>query len=223
MTVLAPADTLCAPQELLDGDDRDQRAVLDHGHEVVADGRDDDPHRLRQDDPAERQALWHAQRLRRLDLAPGNGLNARPEDLGHVRAVVEAQRDDAGGDGVQDESGLWQRVEDEVDLDEERRPAHQGDVERGDRIEDGVRAQAPDGAQQGKPNRQHHGDQRHEDCDARALDNEWAARMKSELIPRPAFARKIATPPTNTTQTTMNWPRNQRRRRRCAAMMSSRT
>ena len=65
---------LGAPQDLLDPDDADQRAVLDHRHEVVADRRDDDPDRLRQDDPAQDRAARACPGPRR----PRAGRVARP-------------------------------------------------------------------------------------------------------------------------------------------------
>ena len=71
---VARADGPRPQQQLLDRDDRDQRAVLDHGDELVADGRDHDPDGLRQDDATEDEPLRHAQRL----APPPAGRAARP-------------------------------------------------------------------------------------------------------------------------------------------------
>ena len=81
----------------------DQRGVLHHRDELVAGRRDDHPERLRQHDLAHLLAVGHAERVGGLALAAGHRLDARAEDLGHVGAVVEAERDDAGGRGVQDQ------------------------------------------------------------------------------------------------------------------------
>ena len=60
---------------------------------------DHDAQRLRQDDPAHDAALGHARAPQRgLALARRHGLDAGAEDLGHIGAVVEGQRDDAGRD-----------------------------------------------------------------------------------------------------------------------------
>src|SRR5215210_5597348 len=68
-------------EELLGADDTDQGGVFDHGDELVARRRDDDPHGLREHDPAHRLRACHPQRLRRLDLPVTDRLDAGAEDL----------------------------------------------------------------------------------------------------------------------------------------------
>src|SRR5918998_590313 len=80
LEVLA-ADLRGAEKELLDAGEANERGVFDHGDELVARGRDDDPpHRLRP---------RHPQRLRGLDLPVPDRLDAGAEDLRYVRPVVD--------------------------------------------------------------------------------------------------------------------------------------
>ena len=71
--------------------DRDQRAVLDHRDEVVAERRQDGADRLRHHHEAEALPGGEAEGLRSLDLAGVDGLDAGAEDLRrrrrHSRAV----------------------------------------------------------------------------------------------------------------------------------------
>ena len=57
-------------------------------------------------------------------------LDASAEDLAHIRAVVQAERQHRRREGVQHEARakLWQRRVDEDELEVQRRPAHQRDI-----------------------------------------------------------------------------------------------
>ena len=68
---LAVPMVLDAPEQLLDADERDQSRVLDHGDELVADGRRHDADGLRHDDAAHDAAPAHAQRQGRFALPTG--------------------------------------------------------------------------------------------------------------------------------------------------------
>lgn len=62
-----------------DAEHRDQRTVLHHGHEVVAERRQDGADRLRKDDVAEAAVAAKPQGLRGLDLARIDRLDAGAE------------------------------------------------------------------------------------------------------------------------------------------------
>ena len=108
-------------------------------------------------------------------LAARHGLDAGTEDLGHVGAVVEAERDDPGRDRREDDAGLRQGEIDEEDLDEQRRAADERDVQRGDRIDHRVRAEPPERAEEGQDGREHDRQDGHEDRDPDPAEDVRAA------------------------------------------------
>ena len=114
----------------------------------------DDADRLRKDDPAHDHPLGQTKRARRLDLAAGNGLDAGSEDLGQVGAVVESEGDDPGRQRRDDDPGRRQGQEDEQDLDDERRPADDRDVEGGCAVEERVRRKPPESAEDREEDRE---------------------------------------------------------------------
>lgn len=59
---------------------------------------------------------------------------AGAKDLGHVRAVAERKRQDAGRHRVDDEAELRQAEINQVNLDEQRKAAEEGRVEAGDGV-----------------------------------------------------------------------------------------
>ena len=69
---------------------------LYHADGLVARWRDDDPHRLRQEDPPPDARGPHAEGLRRLRLPSVDGVEARAEDLGEVCALVQAVESGCG-------------------------------------------------------------------------------------------------------------------------------
>src|SRR5262249_21208714 len=75
-----------------DGGGGGQRGALEHAVELVAKRRHDDPQRLGNDDPAHTLPIGHAQRLCRLELTHVDGINACADDLRHVGALVEGER-----------------------------------------------------------------------------------------------------------------------------------
>ena len=149
------ADQLGAAEDLGAGDghaeEGDQRGVLHHRDELVAGRRDDHPERLGQHHLAHLLAVGHAERVGGLALAAGHRLDAGPEDLGHVGAVVEAEREDAGRRGLQDQrlvealgqpgvlggevaADRGQRQVEQEHLHDQRRAAEERDVEAGDAV-----------------------------------------------------------------------------------------
>jgi hypothetical protein len=105
------------------GDDGHQGRRLEHVVELVAQRRDDHPERLRQDDPAHRQPVGHPQRLGSLRLTRLDGQDPGPDDLAHVRTLIDRQRHDPRQDGAaQAEEPEMDIVREEVDPEEVRRP-----------------------------------------------------------------------------------------------------
>ena len=72
-------------------EDADERGVLHQRDEVVEQRRDHLAHRLGDDHVAHRLTVAHAERARRLGLAPRHRLDPGAVDLGHVGAVGERQ------------------------------------------------------------------------------------------------------------------------------------
>ena len=120
-----------------------------------------------------------------LALAAWHGLDAGPEDLRHVGAVVEAQREDAQPDEVDGgRSGpdRRQRQPDEDDLDDERRAPHERDVERRQRVDRRHRRDAAHGTQQGEDDGQEDGRDRDEDRDGNAAQDEPPPRLQPRQV-----------------------------------------
>ena len=80
--------------DLADREHRQQRRVLEHRDQVVAERRRHVAHRLREHDPAHRLAVAQPERPTGLGLALRHRLDAGAEHLGEVRAVDERERDD---------------------------------------------------------------------------------------------------------------------------------
>ena len=89
-------DELALQRELGDRDGRGLRGVLQHHDHDVAVGRQHDLERLRQDHPAHGQPPAHADRLRGLDLALVDRLDAGAEVLGLIGRIGDAEADDRG-------------------------------------------------------------------------------------------------------------------------------
>src|SRR5215213_5807388 len=86
---LCASDLSCPIEELRRPGESNQRGVLEHRDELVPGRGDYHSDRLRQDDAAGRLWARHRQRVRRLDLAVANRLDARSKYLRHVGAVVD--------------------------------------------------------------------------------------------------------------------------------------
>lgn len=84
-------------EELLIGDQIAERGVLQGHHELADDGGQHGPHGLRYEDVRHDLGLAHAESERGFPLAAFDGIDARAEDLGEHRAVVERQPGDQGG------------------------------------------------------------------------------------------------------------------------------
>ena len=74
----------------------DQRGGLQHADGLVAGGRDDDAHGLRQHDAAHDERAVHAQCLGRLGLAGVHGFKAGTHDFGQVGGLVQGQTNPCG-------------------------------------------------------------------------------------------------------------------------------
>src|SRR5215207_5242425 len=85
-------------EHLVDADEGQQRGVLDHPIELVAERRHDHPGGLRQHDTPHRQRPRHPHGKGRLHLPGIDRLDTRPDDLAHVGALVDRQGDGAGED-----------------------------------------------------------------------------------------------------------------------------
>ncbi len=88
--VVHGVDELRRIQQIAHGDHADQRGGLEHRDRLVAGGRHDDPHGLRQHHASHDLQPRHAQGGPGLALAFVHRQNARAHDLGHVSAFVEA-------------------------------------------------------------------------------------------------------------------------------------
>src|SRR5918997_4316855 len=170
LEVLA-ADLRGAVKDLLGTDEAKERGVFDHGYELVARRRDDDPHGLWQHYAPHRLRPRHTQCLRRLDLLVPDRLDAGAEDLRHVRPVVDPQSQNARRDDPQEKEVLQrsrgvlgelrQAEVDKEDLDDQGRPADKRDVEAAYPVEHGVPREPTEGAEQ----RERDGEQDAEDAD----------------------------------------------------------
>src|SRR3546814_1723060 len=121
------ADDLGALHDLDHGDGRQQRRVLEHGNEVVAERWHDRRDGLWQDHAAVAPPWPQVERRRRLPLAARHRLQPGAIDLRQVAAVVQRDAQGAGGERRQDHAVLREDVVDDVDLDEERRRADELD------------------------------------------------------------------------------------------------
>src|SRR5918995_2111630 len=170
LEVLA-ADLRGAEKELLEADDANERGVFDHGDELVARRRDDDPYGLRQHYAPHSLRPRHTQGLRGLDLLVPDRLDAGAEDLRQVRPVVDPQSQDPRRDDPQEKEVLQrsrgvlgelrEAEEDKEDLDDQGRPADKGDVEAAYPVENGVLGEPPEGAE----HRERDGEQDAEDAE----------------------------------------------------------
>ena len=103
-------------------------------------GRDDDSHRLRDDHLAQDLRTCHAERPAGELLARVDREQAGSDDLGHVRGLVQREREPGGEERREPVAGehapdLRQRVPDEVELQQRRRRAEEPVVDPGQRAE----------------------------------------------------------------------------------------
>ena len=125
------SEQLSFEHQLADGQDRQQRGVLEQADKDVADRRDDDADRLRDDDDAHDPGARHADRQSGLGLAAIDGLDAGAVDLGEVGGIGGAHADDAGCPWVQPDARERQDVIEIEQLQQHRRAAQHLDVDRG--------------------------------------------------------------------------------------------
>ena len=170
-------------EELGHGDRGGERGVLDQRDEGVGERRHRDLGRLRQDGAGQRLAPAHADRVGRLPLAAGDGVDGGADDLRAVGADVEGEADQRGGEGVEVDADARQAVEDHEELDEERGAAEDPDVEAG---EEGERPRAEEAEERGaeaEGEAEGEGEQRQRDGEDEARPQERGQRLDHELKP----------------------------------------
>ena len=115
--------------QLIDADRVEHRGLLDHGDKLVAHRGERDLDRLRQNDVDHLLGPAHAQRVGGLGLAAVHGLQARPDQLRHVGAGVDDERDHAKRHPGEPDAHLRQSVDDHQDLYEQRGAPDERDVD----------------------------------------------------------------------------------------------
>src|SRR5713101_7828999 len=153
-------------------DGGDDRRVLDDVSELVDEGGDGDPPRLRKRHRHERRYRAQAQAARRLPLARVDRLDCGAVDLGHVGAVEERQRHDPGGDRVEVDAEHRRDAEvDEQDVDVERQRSEDLHVEKTEHA-DGPWCHANERDDEAEDKRQRHRQQRDPDRHLQTLQQE---------------------------------------------------
>ena len=141
-----------------DGDDRDQRGVLEQRHPGRGQ-RGEHPHRrLRQHDAQHHLAAAHAERQPGVPLALADRQDAGAEGLRVERRDVADQADQRGRDRREQDVGKHrQDVVDPVDLQDQRRGAEELDEGGGRAAHQAEAAEPQEGEQQAAGNGQRHG------------------------------------------------------------------
>src|SRR5215510_12974489 len=136
------------------------------------------------------RAAWGKMTTRsmvRYGMPTAHGEDARADDLRQVRALVETEPDEGGLDHGEPDAELGQSRVDDDELDEERRAAHEPDVESRDVAQHAMAREAQEGG--GQPQSEangHHGHgQPHRG--PRALEQIWVEQvlLKGRPIPPP--------------------------------------
>ena len=125
-------DPLPLHGELVDGDRADQRGVLDQRDPLSGQRGQHAADCLRQDHVAVGVEGAEPQAVCSLPLTPVERDDSRPEDLGGVGALEQAERQNRGGEGADVQDRRHDKI-DEKDLDQKRRIADQLQVAPGDR------------------------------------------------------------------------------------------
>ena len=125
-------DLLGAREHLHRADDGRERRVLHQRDDLVRHCRDDALDHLWQDDLEKCLRLGIAEHLRGLILPARDGLDAAAVDLGKIRRVVDDERDDDRREAPvarhRDTEQQLRPVEDDHQLQHQRRSAHDGDI-----------------------------------------------------------------------------------------------
>src|SRR5438552_8257569 len=95
------------PEELVDRDGGEQRRVLEHRDQVVAQRGDDRWDRLGKDDPRPRSDWREVEGDCGFPLPGRDAADAGPVDLRGVRAVVQAEREDPGHQWARRDTVAW--------------------------------------------------------------------------------------------------------------------
>ena len=135
-------------------------------------GRDDDAHGLRHDDASHDLAVAHAHRVRRLELATMDGLQPGADDLGVVGGGAGGHRDDGSGERVQRDAEGGRRVVDEEEVQEQRRAAHDPDVDEGGPAQPRARRHARQGHEERGDGAEHLAQHEERDGHERGLEQD---------------------------------------------------
>ena len=152
--------------------ERDQRhdgGRLEQFDGVVAEGRQHDQQRLRQDDVAHALPAAEIERDAGLVLLAADRLDGAAHHFGRIGADIEAQRQHAGLQRRQRDAGKGQHEIGEEQLHEDRRAAEEFDIGGGQPRSAKKRDTRPMPGEEGHDQRQHRPHQRQLDGDKRSL------------------------------------------------------
>ena len=180
-------DVLGPLGQLLEADHRGQGAVLDQRHELARQGRQDPTDRLGQDHALHGLGVGQPEGARGLHLAGVNALDPGPHDLGDIARGEARERGDRGPEALEPE-GLANEEVPEHDLNQERGPADQLDIDRAEPAE----VLAPRDAQEADadPEGQRQAEAEAGDLERQpeALDQEPRSDPREEARPVPGVA-----------------------------------
>ncbi|MPM82948.1 hypothetical protein SDC9_130010 [bioreactor metagenome] len=154
-----------AEHDFVDTAHAQHAGLFDDRDKLVGDGGQDVAHCLRQNDVPHRLALAHTNTARGLHLAGIHRTDAAADDLGHIRAGVHAHGDHAPEKrvelgGLQFPAHTKRTVIDDHNLHEQRRGAHNIDVQAANALHNSQAAHFAKGKQQPQQRAHQHGKKR---------------------------------------------------------------
>lgn len=184
-------DELHGVQQVLHGDDADDRGALQGPDQHVPRGRDDGAHGLRQDDPPEPAPGTEAERLGGLQLAAFDGEDAAADHFGGVRGLVERESYDGDGDRAEQVDGADAQdlrvegadVEPEEQLDQDRGGPEQPDVAPAHGLEHAVAGEPEDREQGAEGEAQHHDEAGEPEGEAEAPEHGVGREVGADDVP----------------------------------------
>ena len=184
-------DLLRAECQFVDENHRGHGGPLDQRDRLVGEAWQDRSHRLRQDDPPQGQPGRHPQGRRRDTLATIDREDAAADDLGRESRLVQREAERRGDEAVQAQPGRRQRVEQEDELQDQRRAAEEPDVAPGHAADRRERRQAHQGEQQAQRRPAHQCDEGDLDGGQRAIEQEAREGVAERLADRPSDVGQV--------------------------------